>query len=507
MKLYPHQKDWLNGIVSDWESGAQAVCGQAPTGFGKTVCLAHLAKRIAASHKTITILVHRQEIFLQTCLALINVAGAVDPICSVRVHNLLLKDLCKAGMVFGGTNSRSPIRIASIQTLVSKHNRLQELPQSDYVFVDECHHMGAKTWTKIVNHYADSGSRILGVTATPCRLDGVGLGVESGGVFESLVLGPSTKSLIENGFLSPMRILKPSKQITVGDGQKIAGDWRMTDAIISQARKITGDCIKEYKKYVNGKPALVFTPSVSSAKEMAAEFIAGGVEAACVDGSMTEDIRQERLEGLANGKIQVITSCEIISEGMDVPAVEAAFLCRPTMSYSLYLQQIGRALRVSPGKGIAWIFDHVDNVGYHGHPLEPFDWTLDGEEIGQAKKPTARSIMCKECLTLNESRATVCVGCGAGLINKGAGRTYQTVSGDLVDDDQDLSHQQRTLAGALSEAWQAVSSHDDPQALRGEIESVRERFSLSHEWRDGFITQVLSWKETPLGSQSQEHDG
>ena len=419
----------------------------------------------------------------------------------------MLKELVKAGMIFGGTNSRSPIRIASIQTLVSKHNRFEDLPQSDYVFVDECHHMGAKTWTKVVNHYADTGSKILGVTATPCRLDGVGLGVESGGTFQSLVLGPTTKWLIENGFLSPMRILKPSKQITVGDGQKLAGDWRMTEAIISQARKITGDCIKEYKKYVDGKPALVFTPSVSSAKEMAAEFIAKGVEAACVDGTMTEDIRQERLEGLANGSIQVITSCEIISEGMDVPAVEAAFLCRPTMSYSLYLQQIGRALRVSPGKGLAWIFDHVDNTGYHGHPLEPFDWTLDGTGNGQTNKQTAKSIMCKECLTLNESRATVCVGCGATLRVKGEGRTYQTVSGDLVEDDQDLSHQQRTLAGALAEAWHAVSHTSDPKALKDELERVRERFSLSNDWRDGFITQVLAWRETPLGSHAQDHNG
>jgi superfamily II DNA or RNA helicase len=178
---------------------------------------------------------------------------------------------------------------------------------------------------------------------------------------------------------------------------------------------ITGDAVQHYKRICPGKPAIAFCASVEHAKHVAAEFRAAGFRADSIDGELPDAERVRMINGLANGSVHVLTSCEIVSEGTDIPVVVAAILLRPTQSLGLYLQQVGRALRPAPGKDRAIILDHVGNCLRHGLPDEDRDWSLDGmekNERGAAEvEPPVRVTQCEKCYAVYQP-APKCPHCG-----------------------------------------------------------------------------------------------
>jgi DNA repair protein RadD len=146
---------------------------------------------------------------------------------------------------------------------------------------------------------------------------------------------------------------------------------------ILQAGQAMGDCLTHYRRYLDGQTAIAFCCSISHAEAVAQLFNRHGVAAASIDGTMDSSTREQLLGDLGAGRLKVLTSCQLIGEGVDVPSVAGCILLRPTQSVSLHLQMIGRCLRPQPGK-TAVILDHVGNVLRLGHHLEEREWSLDG---------------------------------------------------------------------------------------------------------------------------------
>jgi superfamily II DNA or RNA helicase len=305
------------------------------------------------------------------------------------------------------------------------------------LLVHNCHHASAGSWLKVIA--ANPQARILGFTATPERLDGKGLG----SVFDEMILGPQVAWLIENGHLCKPRYFAPPVVADLSRLHMRGGDFAKEDlAAVMDSKMIIGDAVDHYRRICPGAPAIAFCVSVDHAKHTAAQFQEAGFRAATIDGSMDREARRDIVAALADGRIHVMTSCEIVSEGFDIPLVTAAILLRPTASLGLHLQQIGRVLRPAPGKDRAVILDHVGNCGRHGYAETEREWSLEGRAKGKRAKQESSVEMrqCPSCYLCHEP-APVCPECGH--VYEIQRRELETVAGELVEIDPEIERRER----------------------------------------------------------------
>jgi DNA repair protein RadD len=197
-------------------------------------------------------------------------------------------------------------------------------------------------------------AKVLGVTATPERGDGAGLS----NVFDEMVVGPTTAWLIEAGYLASYSAFAPKEVPDLSLIGTRAGDYAVDELASVMSRPVViGSAVQAYERHANGKRAIVFGVDVKHSQALAQRFNEAGHAAAHLDGNTPRDERRQILKALESGEIRIVTNCGLISEGVNIPAVEAALLARPTQSTGLYLQQVGRALRIAPGKDRAIILD------------------------------------------------------------------------------------------------------------------------------------------------------
>ena len=414
ISLRPYQQSAVDNIRQSFATGSKSVLCVLPTGGGKTVIFSHIAATSSARGKRVLILVHRIELLRQTARA-----------------------LQRAGIQPGLVNPKytpdynAPVQVAMVQTMTKRAHFFKK--GFDLIVTDECHHVVSKTYRDILDAFPKAYQ--LGVTATPVRGDGKGLGIVAGGVYDTLVVGPTVAELIAGGYLVKPAIYAPKDRLDLSAVRTRMGDYdkHELESVVDKPR-ITGNAVEHYRKAMDGLPAVVFCISVKHAQHVAAEFQAAGYKAYAVDGSMEDEQRSHILGGLANGTVQVVTSCDIISEGTDIPAIAGAILLRPTQSAGLYLQQVGRALRPMAGKERAVILDHVGNVITHGLPDEDRAWSLDGEEKKKKKKkdnedaPKVRQ--CTACYAMFEAEALACPECGT-LVPVSKGRQVNQAEGEL----------------------------------------------------------------------------
>lgn len=372
--LRPYQSALQVDVEVAFDLTADRVLVVLPTGGGKTV----LFSKIAAEETQVTwVIAHRQELIRQASETLDRFG--ID-------HGTV-----KAGYPF---QPEKRVQIASMQTLV---RRAAGMPKPGLIILDEAHHCLCNTITKILD--TAPRARVLGVTATPCRLNGSGLGA----VFQQMIVGPTNRWLTEQGFLSPAKYYAPPQKANTSNLPVRGGDYAK-EAVEKVMDKpfVTGDAVSHYREICDGVPMLVFCVSVKHAEHVAEEYVAAGYRAAAVDGSLNDEERYDRINGLATGKYQVITSCDLIGEGLDVPVVGAIQLLRPTASLGLHLQQIGRGLRPAKGKSVTYILDHVGNVMKHGFASTEHKWTLEGNVRQKKEKPPAVRT-CGECFMVHET--------------------------------------------------------------------------------------------------------
>ena len=401
MTLRPYQNQLANDIRAAFGSGANRPLAVSPTGSGKTVLFSYITSQVLKRGSRVIIVAHRREILDQISATLKRVGVP---------HGFIQA---------GKSASTQPAMVASIQTLA---RRLDTVPAPDLVIIDEAHHSVSKSYVQMFAAWPTA--KFIGVTATPERLDGKGLGA----MFDRMVMGPSVQWLIDNGFLAQPVYYAPREVVDLSQVHTVAGDFDRSEAEeIVDTPRITGDAVTHYVRFCNRQRAVAFCISVAHAQHVADTFNSCGIPSASIDVTLDPEVRKQRVEDLTAGKILVLTSCELISEGFDLPAVNAAILLRPTHSLSMHLQQVGRALRPYPGKTNAIILDHVGNCLRHGLAEQERDWDLSGREKRLKKSSLVETKQCSKCFAI--FAGTVCPQCGSQ--REIAVREIEEVDGEL----------------------------------------------------------------------------
>ena len=388
LTLRDYQSRAIHDLRAAYRSGARAPLLCLPTGGGKTVVFSAITAGATDRGRRVLILVHRRELIRQASAKLTQIGVA---------HGIIAA---------GFPASDQPVQVASVQTLVRRLGGIDWTP--DLIVIDEAHHAVAGTWSKVLSHWPDAYR--LGVTATPVRRDGRGLGA----MFDRLVLGPSVQQLTAEGYLTGTQIYAPRIRFQERNLRVRSGDYAPEQAAeLLDKPTVTGDAIEHFQRLAEGRTAIAFCCTTQHAEHVAAQFRACGIPSQVVLGTTDVDERQRVIDQLGSGALRVLVSVDVISEGTDVPSVGAAILLRPTQSEGLYLQQVGRVLRPAPGKTHALILDHVGNVHRHGFPDDDREWTLDDTRkrgrSGGAQAPSVRT--CPSCFAAFRPQL-LCPVCG-----------------------------------------------------------------------------------------------
>ncbi len=339
------------------------------------------------------IFVHRKELLRQASRRLREFGiphGVIAPGCELTSHR---------------------VHVASIDTVGARFDSLKPwLSRLHLAIADEAHHSVADKWDRVLQL-----PRLrLGVTATPCRTDGRGLGET--GLFQRMVRGPGISELTRLGYLAPAEVYAPPSGLDLSKVSKRGGDYVIGQlAGLVDVDALTLTAVRWYARKAMGEPAVVFCTTVEHAKHVAEAFLAHGWLARSVDGKMRDADRDDAIGGLADGSVQVLTSCQLVGEGLDIPAVSAAILLRPTESTSLYLQQIGRALRPHEDKAAAVILDLVGNTAKHGMYDAERQWDLRSGLRG-LERAVAGTWRCRKCHRVQsrpEAGGVMTCPCGA----------------------------------------------------------------------------------------------
>lgn len=393
--LRPKQTALLQRIRDTYAAGFKSPAVVAPCGFGKTVLFSAMAESAEKRGKRVLIICHRVEL--------------VDQIVSTLSEFGVTPEIIAAGYQRSAGRHRASnrtIAVASVQTLT---RRLDSYAAPTLIIVDECHHAVSQTWSAILRHYHEA--KILGVTASPIRTDGRGLG----SMFDTLIVGPSVKELTDDGLLAPARVFAPPTVDTSGLHVR-AGDFKPeeSDALMNRP-SVTGDALSHYRQHANGLPALVFCTSVAHAHQVAERFRSERIDALALDGGTDKEIRRMAVRDFREGKIRVITQCEIATEGWDLPGVHCGIFLRPTQSLGMWIQMSGRCSRLAPGKTHAILLDHAGNSQRLGLPSDDREWTLTGDTERRKKKSPPGIRVCARCFAASPARALICVECGTAF--------------------------------------------------------------------------------------------
>lgn len=415
----------------------------APTGFGKTVVMGRIASILDEPSVAIA---HRHELVSQISRAIARFGVRHNVIASDATVSFCIQQQIR---LFGRSfvDPRAPFTVAGVDTVRSRAGALTQWANAiRYWMIDEAHHTLANNkWGLATGMFPRATG--IGFTATPIRADGRSLARSQGGVFDEMLIGPGMRDLIDRGSLCDYRIFAPPvtfdrAAIKIGSTGDFSGPSMRKEVHES---KIVGDMVAHYQRIASGKRGITFVVDVDHAVKTAAAYRAAGVPAECVSAKTPDAVRDAVMAKFVEGKILQLVNVDLFGEGVDVPAVEVVSMGRPTESYGLYVQQFGRALRVSEGKTHGIIIDHVGNVVRHGLPDAPRKWSLTAEQGGRKAKRDPNAIpvrVCAECLLAYEATRKDCPECGyAPKPSSRSGPEF--VDGDLHELDPEVLAQMR----------------------------------------------------------------
>ncbi|GAB2528228.1 DEAD/DEAH box helicase [Rufibacter soli] len=353
-----------------------------PTGAGKTTVAGQMIHNTTAKGNHVLFMAHRKELVDQ----------AKNRLHSFGIH---------PGVIMAGWKHRKDraVNVASVQTLIKR-----ELPHATVIVVDECHHSTSGSFKKILDQYPNAF--IVGLTATPYRLDGKGLGSVG---YTNIVAPISLGELTEQGHLVPARYIGVPKDMS--DVATKGGDYDVHQMHMKfDKAELYDEVVEKYNSFAPGTKAIVFNVDVKHSESMRDRFLSAGISCAHVDGETSPVERNKILAAFRDGKYQVLCNVNILTEGFDLPAIETVILNRSTKSKSLYLQMVGRGLRPAPGKRHCTVLDHGGNVWNHGPVDAPDEYTL--EDVPKKKAQQAAPVKeCPQCFFIQHVGARHCKEC------------------------------------------------------------------------------------------------
>jgi len=397
----PYQERALGAVLAARRSGHRRILLQMPTGGGKSCLAGMLIHKVLPGR--VLVVAHRKELLDQFFSML-------------RTHFGVEAGIIRAGEP---TSPLLPVQLASIATLVRR-----DLPPADLVLVDEAHRVPGDSYARTLAAYPQA--TIVGLTATPCRLDGSPLSEH----FDVMVHGASYSELIESGAIVAPAVYCPESADLSGV-RKVGGDFNEGDLQkVMGAAHVVGDVVEEWKEKSDGRSTVVFSCGVEHSRQLAAEFERCGVRVAHLDGSTPEVEREAILMALEIGKLDVVCNVGVLTEGWDQPRVKCCVVARPTLSLTLWMQMAGRVLR--PFQDVRpVVLDHAGNTLRHGLPHEDREWSLDGKV---RRKSTVAGRVCPKCYAYVDS--SPCPACGHRPARVEGKKQVRTAPGRLTEVQQ-----------------------------------------------------------------------
>ena len=384
---WEHQVEFINDLRTALKRN-NAVIARAETGFGKTI----VATWIALQQEDFIMTVHRKNLLRQS----------------------------KKTFKKHGANPDKVIMVS----------QLKKIDPPTVLFVDEAHHSMAKTWREEILRMKKAGTLVIGASATPELLSGEGLG----GVYDEIIEAKDMKWLIKEGYLSNYKYYAPHIPNMKGV-KKVAGDYSKKEVSAIMSGKVIHDAVGFYKDICGNKRTIAFCASTQASKDFVSDAIECGVPAVHIDSTMKDEEIANAIDSFAkNGGI--LSNYGITGEGFDLEAqldnvvpgsltVEAVIMLRPTQSFGLYRQMVGRALRRKDYDAI--ILDMAGNVERHGLPDDDHEWSLQGKE--KKDKEDVAVQRCPNCFNI-QSPKKVCDDCG--YIFEGQDKFIEEILGEMV---------------------------------------------------------------------------
>lgn len=430
--LRPYQERGQTEIALHWRSGKRRGLMVSPTASGKSVVAVSMAHKAVKNDRRVLIIADR-------CLLISQMA---EHAASFNIP---------FGMIMAGydTKPAAPLQIASKDTFLARVLRKQsvDLPEADFVIFDEAHRSVTKSAQALLAAYPQA--YIVGLTATPTRPDGKGLGGEGG--YEFMVELEKPSKLLEQGYILPAKCFAPEMPDLANVPLNKDGDYQQKALAKTMNRtSMVGDVPTWWKKLADGRPTLTYGCDISHSVALVAEYQAAGIKAAHVDGKMPKQQILDLLDEFKDGKWNVLASCDLLTEGIDLPFVGAMQLVRPTKSLRLFLQMVGRPMRpfdgTLNGEKLSWpakdhfiLIDHAGCVLLHGTPGTDIEWELSPEagtvedrqqrrrDSGDLKPPCC----CPDCKCIHDA-APLCPNCGHEYKSKRKPKHQPNRPGTLV---------------------------------------------------------------------------
>jgi superfamily II DNA or RNA helicase len=420
-QLRPYQVEGEQACRRAFRKGRKRLIYSAATGSGKTTVASSIIEKASAKAGAhILFLAHRKELISQ---------------CSKRLtEEGIPHGIIKAGIK---PDHDQIVQVASKDTIV---RRLKKYPENYFtvIIVDECHRTLGKTYLKILDY--NDNAYVVGLTATPWRLDGKGLG----DFYEEIIETCTMQDLIDWGYLVEPRIFTSFRIPNIKIASR-GGDYKPEEMEkVYDKPTLIGDIFTHWNKHCSDRKTIIFATSINHSKHIAKIFQEHGINAAHIDGTTPEHERESILNNFEKGLIQVIVNVGILTEGYDCPLCSCIILARPTKSTNLYLQMAGRVLRPAEGKVDAIILDHSGCVSQHGFPQDEREYSLKGR-VKNKKDPSKSFTTCKNCGAMY--RKSVCPECGTKASIQD--RIIAQVGGEL----KELSHSRKKAEEKKAYIW------------------------------------------------------
>jgi DNA repair protein RadD len=447
--LRDYQQTAIDRLRSSVGSGHRRIVMQAPTGAGKSIMAAEIVMSALRKHRSVYFVVPAVDLIDQT-------------VAMFEAHGVPAEEIGVIQAKHPRTKAVARVQIASVQSLMRR-----DLMLYDLVIVDECHEV-YKFVVEWMNRVEFLRTPFIGLSATPWTK---GLGQ----IYQDLIIVSTTEELIAAGYLSRFKVFAPSHP-DLGKVTTVAGDYHVGQLSTAMSTgNLVADVVETWRAKAENRPTFVFAVDRAHASLLQSQFEECGIPTGYIDFKTPREERAEIRRQFHNGEIKIVCNVECLTTGVDWD-VRCISLARPTKSEMLYVQMIGRGLRIAPGKDHCLILDHSDTTERLGFVTDIHHEKLsmakpkDAAEAEEPEKPLPKP--CPSCSFMRPPRVAVCPHCGFAP-NKRSGVQYE--EGELLElEESPARKRNKGVRGELQKLR--------PEVLYGALKLIAMRRGYNPRW-------------------------